>query len=501
MTARAWHPRHWPVTLKVPILVAGLMVGVSILVTDRVLERLVETQERHLDALAGAYLDGLSSAILPDVLRADVWEVFDALDRARLLYQDLNAVETVVTDAAGVVIASSDPLRYPTRTALPDRETEGPPSDRVVIEAERGEARIRRVLLHQERPVGALHARLDVSGLLAERREVLTTLLLTNLALTLALAAVGYLAVRRMMQPVRVLSDHLNQGQQGPVVLIPEADIGAPGTEFGTLFRRYNALAAAVNERELLSERLAHEEKLASLGRLASGMAHEINNPLGGLFNALDTLRRHGERKDVRERSIALLGRGLSGIRDVVRATLVTYRGDRVGPRLTPADLEDLRVLIEPEMRRKAQRLEWRNDLDAPFGVSGSAVRDVVLNLLLNACAATPEGGRFSLHAVVEDGRLRIAVEDGGPGLPPRALSYLNSPLANRAPVEDRSGLGLWMVRRLVDEAGGSLEARNSDAGARVSLTLPPGAGTEADGGARACEGAGEKTRELSDVA
>jgi hypothetical protein len=78
MRARGWHPRNWPVTLKVPILVAGLMVGVSLLVTDRVLERLVDTQERHLDALAGAYLDGLSSAILPDVLRADVWEVFDA---------------------------------------------------------------------------------------------------------------------------------------------------------------------------------------------------------------------------------------------------------------------------------------------------------------------------------------------------------------------------------------------------------------------------------------
>jgi signal transduction histidine kinase len=304
-----------------------------------------------------------------------------------------------------------------------------------------------------------------------------------------------------MMQPVRVLSDHLNQGQQGPVVLIPESAMGAPGTEFGTLFRRYNALAAAVNERELLSERLAREEKLASLGRLASGMAHEINNPLGGLFNALDTLRRHGERKDVRERSVALLGRGLSGIRDVVRATLVTYRGDRAGSRLTPEDLEDLRVLVEPEMRRKAQRLDWRNVLDGPFEVPGTAVRDVVLNLLLNACAATPEGGRLAFRAAIEEGRLCIAVEDGGPGLPPRALSYLNSPLANRAPVEDRSGLGLWMVRRLVDEAGGSLEARNSDAGARVSLMLPPGAGGGRRGGETEREGAREKPKELRDVA
>lgn len=476
MSRRHWHPRNWPVTLKVPILVAGLMVGVSLLVADRVLERLVETQERHLDALAGTYLDGLSSAILPDVLRADVWEVFDALDRARLLYQDLNSVETVVTDADGLVIAASDPRRHPSRARLSDEAVARLPTDRVVIDEALGEARVRRVLVYQQRPVGAIHARLDVSELLAERREVLTTLLLTNLALTLALAALGYLAVRRMIRPVRVLSEHLSQGRQGPVVLIPESQLGASGTEFGELFRRYNALAAAVNDREQLSEHLAREEKLASLGRLASAMAHEINNPLGGLFNTIDTLRRHGDRKDVRDRSLGLLTRGLSGIRDVVRAALVTYRNDRSEARLTRADLEDLRLLVEPETRRKDLRLDWHNGLAEAFGAPGGTVRDVVLNLLLNACAATPEGGRVSFRCRMRDRLLRLVVEDDGPGLPSHAVAYLNSAEASRVPVADRSGLGLWMVRRLVDAAGGRLRARNkAEGGARICLTLPEG--------------------------
>ncbi|SMF54255.1 Signal transduction histidine kinase [Tistlia consotensis] len=482
MTGRLPHPRNWPVTVKVPVLVAGLMVIVSLLVTDRVLERLVETQERHLDALAGTYLDGLSSAVLPDVLRADVWEVFDALDRARLLYQDLNAVETIVTDTDGGVIAASDPRRHPSRSRIADERYEALPPGHVLIDERRGEARVRRILTYQARPVGAIDARLDVSGLLAERREVLTTLLLTNLALTLLMAAVGYLAVRRMMRPVQVLSDHLSQGQQGRMVLIPDRELAAPGTEFGQLFRRYNAMASAVNEREMLSEQLAREETLASLGRLASGMAHEINNPLGGLFNTIDTLRRHGEKQEVRERSIELLGRGLAGIRDVVRASLVAYRSDRAAAALTREDLEDLRVLVEPELRRKRLRIDWDNRVEGPLALPGGAVRDVLLNLLLNACAATPEGGRIGFEATTGHRVLRLVVEDEGPGLPDKALAYLSNPQASRAPVEDRSGLGLWMVRRLVDERGGSLEARNKEAGgAWVGLTLPERAPEKAE--------------------
>ena len=128
--------------------------------------------------------------------------------------------------------------------------------------------------------------------------------------------------MRQILWPVRVLTRHLHHGMASPIAPIPPDRLGSEASEFGQLFRNYNTLVHAVNEREALAGRFAEEERLASLGRLASGLAHEINNPLGGLFNAIDTLKRHGEQRHVRTQSLDLIERGLRGIRDVVRTVL-----------------------------------------------------------------------------------------------------------------------------------------------------------------------------------
>ena len=73
-------------------------------------------------------------------------------------------------------------------------------------------------------------------------------------------------------------------------------------------------------------------------------MAHEVNNPLGGLFNALDTLRRHGDDASVRDATVNLLQRGLTHIRNVVRSALVTYRGETADRSLRAVDIDDLAI-------------------------------------------------------------------------------------------------------------------------------------------------------------
>src|SRR5918995_6522605 len=213
--------------------------------------------------------------------------------------------------------------------------------------------------------------------------------------------------------------------------------------EFRPLFGAFNGMVEAVREREGLARQLAGEERLASLGRLASGMAHEINNPLGGILNAVDTLKQHGARPEVRSRTLNLIERGLKGIRDVVRTTLVTYRTDHGTPRsLQPEDVEDLKLLIGPEVRRKNLTVNWSNGHYGELPVPASVVRQILLNLLLNASSATPAGGAISLTAGVEASSFVARVSDEGPGLGKDQERFLEG-AEELPPSAGGAGLGL----------------------------------------------------------
>ncbi|MFC0805212.1 sensor histidine kinase [Ensifer sp. P24N7] len=470
--------RRIPLTFRVPALVAVLMLFISAIISERVLSRLYETQKQHMAAVVGTYLDGLSTALIPPVLRGDIWETFDILDRTPSTYGALSPLETIVTGRDGRVLASSHPKSVAPLAELPaeyaDRAT---PSEGMQIDWDKRTGFGRRDLLYQGSSVGAIHASFDISHLIAERREVLNTLLATNAALAIAFATVGYLLARRMVQPVKTLADHMRSGASATPRPIALEEFPRREGEFAELFHGFNALVEAERERSALTLKLAEEEKLASLGRLASSMAHEINNPLGGLFNCIDTLKRHGADETVRETSLSLLERGLTGIRDVVRAALATYRADRTGRPLTLQDLDDVRLLVGPEIARRQQSLTWDRCPETPSlaKLSGVAVRQALLNLVLNASAAAGDGGKVSVQSRCdfESCALVLAVGDSGPGLSSHAIEMLVAPDPGPAS-RLGNGLGLWMVRKMVDEAGGWIRVGKSEgAGALVELHLP----------------------------
>ncbi len=275
-----------------------------------------------------------------------------------------------------------------------------------------------------------------------------------------------------MLRPVDVLARQFEQLRHGEAAAIPASELGSADTEFGQVFRRFNAMAAAVKERNALADRLAAEERLASLGRLATGMAHEINNPLGGLLNTLDTLRTHGHRAEVRHTSVALLERGLHGIRDVVRSLLVTYKAsDGVAP-LRPQHLDDLRILVQHEVARRRLQLAWDNCVDCVGRVRVGLLRQAALNLLLNACSASPVGGRVGFRARCVDGRLLLEIEDEGPGLPATSAAVLRGE-ARAMTEQDGRGVGLWMVGQCVETLNGRLEVETSPGRTCIRLDVP----------------------------
>jgi signal transduction histidine kinase len=464
----------WPLAVKVPVLAAGLMITVATTISYVVLWRFVQHQESNLELLASTYLDGVSATVLPAITREDVWEVYDTLDRARRRYAGVEPRFTIVALPNGRVLTASDPRRFPFQSIVPDElRKRFPTGDGFIIDTAAGQAWLARTLQAGGFPVGRLFAELDVTDLLRLRHEILLTLILLNGGLTLAFALGAYFALKQMVQPVAVLIRYVEKIRDGRVEPIPKGYRNRVASEFGELFDRFNAMACALRERQALAAQLAEQDKYATLGRLASGMAHEVNNPLGGMLNAIDTIQVHGNDPAVLRTSLDFLRRGLASIRSVARAALVTYKGGSDTDLLTQGDLDDLPFLVQHESGARRLRFDWQNRVSQPLAINGSVVRQITLNLLLNACAASPVGGLVTVIASCSDGALRIVVADEGPGLPKDMAALLDQAAPETPPSPKSKGLGLWMTRHLIHRLGGRTEVEYPSVGTQVVVTLP----------------------------
>ena len=329
-----------------------------------------------------------------------------------------------------------------------------------------------------------MFAELDISASSRGRHEILLTLVLVNGCLTLAFALGGYFVLKRMLQPLGVLTSYVEQIREGRVEPIPAGYHRRVASEFGQLFDRFNAMARAFSERQILAAHLAEQEKCAMLGRLASGMAHEVNNPLAGMLNAIDTIQAYGHEPAVLQASLDFLKRGLAGIRNVVRATLVTYKGGSETRVLTRIDLDDLRFLVQHESNARHLHLEWDNRIAEPLSIDQPAVRQITLNLLLNACAASPDGGLVGLTVSHCAGQLRIAVTDSGRGLPGDMAALLHQDTPAPVPSPESKGLGLWTTGDLVRRLGGRVDVEYPGVGTCLVVSLPVGLGEALDAAA-----------------
>jgi signal transduction histidine kinase len=304
-------------------------------------------------------------------------------------------------------------------------------------------------------------------------------MLLFSLALAVFGGGLSAIAARRTIRPVLSVTDALDRAGHGRIAAIPLAALPAAGTEARQLALAFNAMVAHVAEREHLERQLARREQAATLGRLAATVAHEVRNPLAGIATALEVIRRFGDDRAERGEALDLLGRGLEQIERVVSSTLTLHRDHGTGRPLGAADLDDLRVLVEPQAKARGVRLCWRVRLPGGFAVDAAPLRQAVLNLLLNAVAASPVGAVVSLRArTVAGGNLLVMVRNHGPGLPEgvRALLMAERP-TGAAGDHAAPGLGLEVVATIARSLAARLiVAGGAGGGTRISLLVPPDA-------------------------
>jgi signal transduction histidine kinase len=464
----AFHPQHWPLAVRAPLIVALLMIGIAAAMSKVVLDRLARDQAQSFRQLTGAYLDGLSTALHSPVIRQEPWEAFDVLDRARHKYSGVNPRIVLVILPNDTVLAALDPATYPVGLSAPEkaREDLGEPD----LADPGGRVWVHRTLREGGKQIGRIAAEIDISNIQQVRRETFWTLLGVNGALTLLFAGLGWLVVHRTLRPLLRLSTYLARAGDGRLEPIPERKLPPPDTEAGKAYRRYNAAAIAISEREALLHRLADQERRALLGRYASAIAHEVNNPLGGLFNAVRMIQRHGDDPERRDRAATLLERGLTGIRNIVRASLVVWRGDGEDRNLTSADVDDLRFLIESEAHRRELSLVWNNSLGEGAPVPAQAFRQLALNLVLNACAASPPDGRVVFDVRSDETAVFLSISDQGPGLPEEARSSLLS--AGSREARSNTGLGLWIVSRILEEQSATIDIQGPP-GTAITIRIP----------------------------
>jgi signal transduction histidine kinase len=318
--------------------------------------------------------------------------------------------------------------------------------------------------------------------LVRESRSVLASglgdaVLFPAIFLTVACGALAYYLARRIVRPLSSLRHwlpHLEYDDR-PAPEIP-AKVSRRNDEIGELARSLEATHRRLREEQ---RRRRQSERMATLGRIATSLAHEIRNPASSIGLHADLLARNAGR--VGGESIRLIRSEVDRITDLVNQWLFVVRPSP--PQSSSHDLVALVRRIAESLRAAMDHAGARLRLEAseealPVNCDHARIEQVVRNLLVNAMQAMPEGGELRITCQSIDGKAVLMIEDSGAGFSERALHRFGEPFFSER--EGGMGIGLTLAREVVEAHSGTIEGRNADGGgAVVRVQLPLATSTE----------------------
>jgi signal transduction histidine kinase len=249
------------------------------------------------------------------------------------------------------------------------------------------------------------------------------------------------------------------------------------------LERRNKELAEALEQLKRAQDELIRSEKMASMGRLVAGIAHEINNPVNAVVNTVgplaDALSHAKDVDDVHE-MLKVIQRGAKRTKEIVQALHNYSRGD--DDRIVEVDvhrgLDESLDLLRHHLKNGIQ-------VERQYGDVGrvrarNAINQVFMNLLTNAAQALEKqsgkqsGGKITIATERNNGKVIVKIADDGPGIPPEILPRIFDPFFTTKDVGEGSGLGLSIVHGIVERHGGSISVDSEvGRGTTFTVTLP----------------------------
>ncbi len=468
---------------KLPI-AFGLAIVVTALIVSGVLSWYTYRQMRDdLFVDAEGISKTLARGIAPLMLRDEVWQAYESVVAPLTTASGNKAGQklVIVLDKNRRIFVSSQPRAFPMQRRLVDLNAEyrpilnrlspdkiltwyqktGPLAGHVFVAAP--------ILAEDGLPLGTVIVRFADTLFLDRFNEAGRRAALATLATVLLLLPLGWGFSKRLAEPLVALRRRM-AGLPGQAGMAIEASHGQfRSDEIQDLSDQFDHMKAELAKNELLKTRIAAADRLAAIGRLAAGIAHEINNPLGGMINAVNTFERFGESKELAAKTTSLLKRGLAQIKETVGAMLVEARLESRA--FTPEDIDDLKTLVGADLATKPVHIVWNVNIDAPIALPATPLRQLILNLLLNAIAASDQNGVVQCSLHFEDGMLAITVRNSGKQVPQDRLLKLFEPY--EAESSSGNGLGLWVCYQIVQQLNGVISVNSEGKFTAFVVELP----------------------------
>jgi signal transduction histidine kinase len=423
----------------------------------------------HTRSVAGA----LAIAITDALMYEDLGLVQDAgltdnyISEILLQHQD-HLRYIVVTNPEGVVTHSS---RWQLLGKPFERRASAEQLKQALLERRHMEDRERLIELSvplniSTKSWGALTLAYSVEPIEQELRDFTWRLIQVALLLILANSVLTMIYVESLIRPILRLHQTMKRAGEGDLTARVWARSGDEVAELGTEFNVMMDELEETRDREKTRQsQLVHTEKMAALGTLAAGVAHEVNNPLGGILGCIENMRADPENREMRDRYLGLIEDGLRRIERTV-ANLLDFsrrRELRQEPTSLNQCLQHVAELASYQLRKAGVELHMQLEPDVPPVLADHfQIEQLLLNLVLNAVQAMPQGGTLTLRSLRREHAIVAEVCDTGTGIPDAIRARIFDPFFTTRSVGEGTGLGLAVSDSIATAHGGGLEVEST---------------------------------------